>query len=303
MEIVKANTSVPANVEEARARRIQITTVKQAIIAAQKIGINIEELMPYAIDVLWAEIALGRFLRGMEKNKGGGANRYGNFSAVDQHDRTSPKVEEIAGSKDKSSLLQKVAKFSDDVIQEYIDLCMENQFLPKCGDLKNKNTTISKMTGDNEGYTPAEYIEKARNVMGSIDLDPASSDFAQDVVKADKYYTEENSGLDKDWAGNVWLNPPYENKLITQFTDKITTEKGITKAVILTNNNTDTRWFKQLYEWCDLICFTTGRVKFYKKDGTISAPTNGQAFFYKGENKDQFYNEFKDVGIVVQKYV
>ena len=33
-------------------------------------------------------------------------------------------------------------------------------------------------------HTPAEYIEAAREVMGSIDLDPASCHIAQQAVKA-----------------------------------------------------------------------------------------------------------------------
>ena len=299
-ELVKLDTGEIVSYEEAKLRYQHITTIQQALLAAQKIGIDVSEITPAAIDVLWDEIALGRFLTKMTKNKGGFAgNKYTESKPVLADD--TPTVEEIVGSRDKSSLLQKIAKFGDEVIQEYIDLCVTNKFLPKSGDLKNKNTTISKMTGDNEGYTPREYIEMARRVMGSIDLDPCSCDLAQEIVKAKTYYTEEINGLNEEWGGDVWMNPPYANKLIVAFIEKLLTS-NIDQAIVLTNNNTDTQWFKKLYEWSDIICFTTGRINFYKKDGTISAPTNGQTFFYKGNNIDKFYEEFNIIGLMMIRY-
>lgn len=167
---------------------------------------------------------------------------------------------------------------------------------------KEKQTIVQLFTGDNEWYTPMEYIEMARRVMGSIDLDPASTDFAQEVVRAEKYFTEDSDGLNQDWAGNIWLNPPYENKLIMQFIDKLIGEKEVSQAIVLTNNNTDTQWFKKLFNWCDLLCFTTGRINFHKKDNTISAPTNGQTFFYMGNNYKKFAEEFNKIGLIMIKY-
>jgi phage N-6-adenine-methyltransferase len=160
--------------------------------------------------------------------------------------------------------------------------------------------TVGKGTGDNESYTPQKYIDKAKNTMGDIDLDPASNDLAQETVNAKDYYTEDDNGLLKSWSGNIWLNPPYENKLISQFVNKIVTEP-ISQAIILTNNNTDTQWFKKLVDWSDLVCFTTGRINFYKNDGSTTSPTNGQVFFYKGDNTERFVKEFGDVGLMMKK--
>ena len=68
--------------------------------------------------------------------------------------------------------------------------------------------TVHKiLTGDNERHTPKKYIDSARLVMGSIDIDPASNDSAQRIIKANQYYTIKTNGLDKTWGGNIWLNP------------------------------------------------------------------------------------------------
>lgn len=67
------------------------------------------------------------------------------------------------------------------------------------------------LCGSSEWYTPPEYIEAAREWMGSIDLDPASNALSnKQFVGAKRYYSLENGqdGLLEEWAGNVFLNPP-----------------------------------------------------------------------------------------------
>lgn len=60
-----------------------------------------------------------------------------------------------------------------------------------------------------EHYTPIEYIEAARETMGSITLDPATTKHVnEERVKASYFHTEETNGLAKEWIGNVFLNPP-----------------------------------------------------------------------------------------------
>jgi len=176
-------------------------------------------------------------------------------------------------------------------------------------ELKQEKTTnvesipfATKWTGDPESYTPEKYIESARRVMGSIDIDPASNAFANQTVKATIYYNEKNNGLDKPWKGNVFLNPPYKHPEIRLFVDKLIAEiqAGHTnQAILLTNNNTDTQWFAKAAKVSTLICFTFGRISFYKPDGnTLTQPTNGQAFFYFGANFQKFIEEFSQYGLI-----
>ena len=157
-------------------------------------------------------------------------------------------------------------------------------------------------TGDNEWYTPAKYIEAARYVLGEFDLDPASNDSAQELVKAERYFTKTDNGLEREWRGRVWLNPPYAQPLIMDFVSKMVAERKagrVTGAVMLTNNSADTAWFHEAAQTADAFCLTRGRIKFYKPGGEMSAPTQGQTFFYFGDDVEAFTRCFKGIGFVV----
>ena len=157
-------------------------------------------------------------------------------------------------------------------------------------------------TGENEWYTPGEYVDLAREVMGGIDLDPASCDEANEVVKADKYFTKEISGLAEKWSGRIWLNPPYSRDLMPAFIAKIKEsylDGEVDQAVILTHNNTDTTWFHSLAGIASSLCFSKKRIKFYRGDEAPASPTNGQAFFYLGSNVDRFNEVFAAIGFIV----
>ena len=158
---------------------------------------------------------------------------------------------------------------------------------------------IAQNSGNNEWYTPSEYIEAARKVMGAIDLDPASCETANKTVKADTYYTAEDDGLTKKWYGRVWLNPPYAGELICRFIDKLKShvlDGDIQEAIALVNNATETAWFNNLISAATAAVFPNGRVKFYMADGTTGAPLQGQAVVYIGENADKFISEFGRFG-------
>ena len=158
-------------------------------------------------------------------------------------------------------------------------------------------------TGENEWYTPEEYIETVREFLGGIDLDPASSEVAQKVVQAGRFFTVQDNGLEKAWdARGVWLNPPYAQPAIAQFITKAVGEfnaGNFEEGVVLTHNYTDTAWFHLAATNCSAICFTRGRIGFLSPEGKKAAPTQGQAFFYFGDRIDAFREAFEKTGFVV----
>ena len=158
---------------------------------------------------------------------------------------------------------------------------------------------VSKNTGCPEWYTPSEFIEAARKVMGKIDLDPASSEVAQETVKAETFFTASDDGLTKSWSGCVWLNPPYANGVVSKFTEKLA-ESNVEQAVLLVNNATETSWFQDVAQHAAAIALPRGRIKFNDATGTPqNAPLQGQAFLYIGHRVEEFKSVFSSFGLVV----
>jgi len=156
-------------------------------------------------------------------------------------------------------------------------------------------------SGENEWFTPARYVEAARRVLGTIDLDPATHPAAQQTIQASQFYTRADDGLSLAWHGRVWLNPPYAQPLISQFVEKLVTDYAsgdVTEAVMLTHNYTDTAWFHLAEATAALLCFTKGRIRFIDLDGEECSPTQGQTFFYYGTRKKEFRAAFGSFGFV-----
>ena len=158
--------------------------------------------------------------------------------------------------------------------------------------IEAKKPHVTNNSGNNEWYTPKEYVEIARKSMGSIDCDPASSEVANKTVQSEVFYTCDDDGLQKDWNGNVWMNPPYSTDLINQFSEKLINqiEQGNTKqACVLVNNATETKWFQLMAEKAQAIWFIKSRIKFLNASGIPqNTPLQGQCILYFGDNIDSF---------------
>ena len=161
---------------------------------------------------------------------------------------------------------------------------------------------VAQNSGEHEWYTPRDYIEAARAVMGGIDCDPASSASANAIVQATQFYTRDDDGLAQPWRGRVWMNPPYAHLLVDQFCERLAAHVStgtVTEAVVLVNNATETRWFARLAAVAAAICFPLGRVRFWSPGHDTAAPLQGQAVVYVGAHVTSFLREFGAFGLVV----
>lgn len=57
-------------------------------------------------------------------------------------------------------------------------------------------------------FTPSHLVTKITDLMGGIDLDPASCEKANSIVGATEYFDRKDNGLRLDWFDNVYCNPP-----------------------------------------------------------------------------------------------
>lgn len=192
---------------------------------------------------------------------------------------------------------------------------------------------INSSSGEVELYTPVEIVELAREVMGEIDLDPASCEIANQVVQADVYYTKEDNGLTKPWFGRVFMNHPFhkgelackpkcKKKNCIPSVDPKKPTRGhcitedipgnivwieylvnqyrlgnISESINITFSSMSETWMFPLLN--QLQCFPRGRIHYRNPDGTTNKQaTKGSLITYFGPNPEKFKEVFGRIGVV-----
>lgn len=153
----------------------------------------------------------------------------------------------------------------------------------------------------NEWYTPKKYIDAAREVLGEIDLDPASCEWANEMIRAKKFYTKEQNGLMYHWYGRIWLNPPYGKTEIggashleafTRYLVNQYKSGNVTEAILLIPLNLATSWFTLLTEY--VIYAPHYRISFLDESGNVGRGSSfGTCFIYMGMNEQRFKQVFR----------
>lgn len=152
-----------------------------------------------------------------------------------------------------------------------------------------------------EWYTPTEIVERVRAVLGKITLDPASDPVPQAWIQAERYFTQADDGLSKEWFGCVFLNPPYNGnsgrwaaKLIDEYR-----AGRVEQAIMLVNSAPGYKWYEDL--WTSfLVCCLRDRLRFVKPNGeTGGQAKKAQTLVYFGRGVERFARGFEDIGRIL----
>ncbi|MBF6272290.1 adenine methyltransferase [Nocardia sp. 852002-51101_SCH5132738] len=120
--------------------------------------------------------------------------------------------------------------------------------------------------------TPPEILA----ALGPFDLDPCAAPDSpaqpRPWATAARHICLPEDGLAADWAGRVWLNPPYSReavKWIARLADH-----GTGTALVFAR--TETSWFvEHVWKRASLLLFLDGRIHFHRPDGTRASENAG----------------------------
>ncbi|WEG08649.1 DNA N-6-adenine-methyltransferase [Microbacterium horticulturae] len=155
---------------------------------------------------------------------------------------------------------------------------------------------LRRASGSEEWYTPPHILRLVEELLGHIDLDPASN-MGDPWVTAGRHFTRVDDGLSQAWEGRVFLNPPWNSqgspgKWVAKLAQEY--EQGaVTEAVCLLPARVNTAWIDRLAPYPRV--FVRGRLRFTDAAGEAPFPV---VLVYLGPNVSGFTEIFSSVGRV-----
>ena len=188
---------------------------------------------------------------------------------------------------------------------------------------------INQDSGNTEYYTDPAILAAAREVLGHIDLDPASSVTANKFVQAKRIFTKVDDGLSRRWVGRIWQNHPFskgEKACSDKCKKKTCVTRGhhisedvpgnkdwirklvdsynygaVTEALCICFAATSEGWFQPLADFPQ--CYLSPRTNYYNEDGEkVSGVTKGSVVTYLGSDIKKFAEVFGRFGVVKVSY-
>lgn len=297
----------------------EIVSINDAKVIAQKVkgatdmkkvaatlGKSIPEINDFALRTIEMKQQLGSWYESLPDGK---ANQHVAMSERSDEALNKAKAQEETGiSRDSFNKFVNMAYCPEEVLMKHYDQANAENYIMKEQPIESAGKVIKRGGkpeecddyDSNSWYTPTEVMVATKEVLGQIDLDPASCEVANEHVGAKNIFTVDDNGLEQDWFGNVWLNPPYSYPAVEHFCKKAIDEYrcgNIKQCIVLVNNCTDSKWFMEMAKEFPM-AFSIGRLKFWNPSHAGLAARQGQAFFYLGQNKKAFFEAFSDVAYV-----
>ena len=170
---------------------------------------------------------------------------------------------------------------------------------------RNAGLAAIKSSSSHDWGTPETILDRVRLVHGgALDLDPCTSEWHQQRVRAERYFTVEDNGLAQEWQGaRAFVNPPFGD-VHREFAAKLLNEyeAGRIGAAIFLGQPSATAgsaWFLPLWE--HVVCFCHRRVEFVHPDGRTGGGPDGTILVYVGPDRDRFAAVFGELGEIVDR--
>ena len=171
-----------------------------------------------------------------------------------------------------------------------------------------------------ERYTPPEIVAAVKDALGTIDLDPCTTQLVNNTfIRAKRFYTEKDNGLDEErnpWQGKIYVNPPGNicsnpggaNDMPQMFWRRTIQEyqaKQVSAAIFMSYNieflQRSQNWSYPMLKYP--FCIPQKQLTFYLEKGGVLKPGDYPAFanaiIYIGNNVGRFTKAFANIGMVV----
>jgi phage N-6-adenine-methyltransferase len=142
----------------------------------------------------------------------------------------------------------------------------------------NKELAQSKGCEQKDKWETPETVFIPLNKEFGFTLDPCCEPH---TAKCQKFYTEDQNGLDKDWTGEVvFCNPPYSRGNIDKWMKKCFEEgkKGVTVVALIPVSTSSAWWHEYVWKKAE-IRFIKGRVRF--RGAPFTAPFSSCLAIFK----------------------
>jgi phage N-6-adenine-methyltransferase len=116
--------------------------------------------------------------------------------------------------------------------------------------------------------TPQEFFDKY-NALYGFNLDVCAN---QNNAKCSNFFSIEDNGLEQEWRGSCWMNPPYGREIIHWMRKAYESSLCGATVVCLVPARTDTKWWHE-YAMKGDIEFIKGRLKFGNSKNSAPFPS------------------------------